>query len=106
MHYVMTFCGMLLKAVTVALLQFFGETHTSEVVSNATTFIALIFIVIGIIMACKEENGSDLGKALLVHAGIVIIGFALVWLLTWSLIIGFGGFVLLIMLAYFLVTIV
>lgn len=104
MHYALTFFGVLLKAVTVALLQLFGETYTSEAVSNVTTVIALIFIVIGVIMAFKEESGSDLGKALLVHAGIVIIGFALVWLLTWSLIIGFGGFVLLIMLVYFMVT--
>lgn len=103
MHYAITFFGVLLKAVTVVLLQLFGETYTSEAVSNVITFISVICIIAGVLKAFNEENGQELGKALLIHAGIVLVGFAFIWLLTWSLIIGLGGFVLFVMLAYFLI---
>lgn len=103
MHYVFTFFGILLEAVTVALLQLFGETYTSETVFKVVTFLAIIFVIVGVIMAVYEEKGAELAKALLIHALIIVVGFALVWLLTLSLIIGFGAIVLGIMLAYFLI---
>lgn len=97
MHYALTFFGVLLKAVTVTLLQFFGQTYTSEAVSKAVTVISVIFIIAGIIKAITEECSEDIGKVLLTHAGVVVIGFTLCWLLSWSLIIGLGGFAVLFM---------
>lgn len=91
MHYVLTFFGVLLKAVATTVVQFFGETSTSGMVTKASTIIAVLFIIAGVVNAIKEELSEDIGKVLLVHVGIIVVGYILCWLLSWSLIIGLGG---------------
>ncbi len=97
MHYVYTLGGTMLEAVTIAVLQFFGETHTSEAVFKVATVISVLLVIAGVFMAIMEESKEEIAEVLLKHAAIIVVGGVLCWLLSWSLIIGLGGIAVLFM---------
>lgn len=81
MGYILTGIGVLLRGVLSAVLSITGETYTSGAVTRVVNIIMAAFIIAGVIRTIKDEkygSSSDLIKALLIHAVIIVAGFVAV----------------------------
>lgn len=86
--YIITACGIMLKAILSVILKITGETATSGAVSSFINLIVIVCCVIGVVNTIKANKEDGLGKALVIQAVIITVGFALSKILVWAIIIG------------------
>jgi hypothetical protein len=94
--FIITACGIVLKAILSVLLSIIGNTGTSDSVTKVINFIMIVCLFFGILSTINAYKGDSVIKGLVIQAIIITVGFMLSKFIVWTIIIGIFAIVILV----------